>query len=84
MKSFHLSIAGLWLVAGDYNSVVHHDEIMGSSSTNRHCLASVDCIEACSLHDMDFQALYTWKRNNLKERLDRVMVNRSWLEYFLE
>ena len=82
LKNFANSIDGPWLVAGDFNAVLHDGEVMGSSSSSaRRCSAFADCIEVCDLQDVGFQGPpYTWKRNSLRECLDRVLVNKMWLE----
>ena len=85
LKSFFSTVDRAWLVVGDFNSVVSEDEVYRPASLNHRCSAFINCIETCDLQDGGFQGPpYMWKRNSLKERLDRVLVNRNWLESFLD
>lgn len=41
------------------------------------------CINSCHLNDLGFKGLsFTWKRGDLRERLDRVLCNQEWQVLF--
>ena len=83
LKSFHSSVDGPWVVAGDFNAVVHDFEVMGSQNHNQSYSAFRECIEFCDFQDPGYQGpSFTWRRNSLRERLDRVLVNKEWLLHF--
>ena len=72
------SVNGPWLVAGDFNSVLSDSKIHGARGVRRPYSAFRECIEDYNLLDAGFQGpFFTWKRDNLRERLDRVLMNHN-------
>ena len=79
------SIKAPWLVAGDFNSILFSHEIMGAMSDRRACSSFRDCVARCNFLDVGFQVpAFTWKRGNLRERLDRALFNEEWVSCFEE
>ncbi|XP_061352059.1 uncharacterized protein LOC133297028 [Gastrolobium bilobum] len=69
-----------WMVLGDFNDMHLPNEKYGGGE---FCWNSVNafkqCLESCYINDLGFKGpKFTWKRNNLQERLDRVSVNERW------
>ena len=74
-----------WPMVGDFNLVLFDYELMGATNGHRCCFAFCECIEYCHLMDVGFQGSpFTWRRLNLRERLDHVLVNQHWYNEFVE
>ncbi|XP_020597516.1 uncharacterized protein LOC110037259 [Phalaenopsis equestris] len=74
-----------WLVGGDFNCIAQSVEKIGGRSPN---LAKMnlffDDITQVVLFDIGFNGTeFTWKRGEICERLDRILVNDLWCQYFL-
>ncbi|XP_015159877.1 uncharacterized protein [Solanum tuberosum] len=77
-----------WCAVGDYNVITSIDEKLGGVPYNmRKSLEFIALIEACGLMDLGFSGQkFTWSNNRgihsrVWKRLDRAMVNDSWLEH---
>ncbi|XP_042035124.1 uncharacterized protein LOC121781454 [Salvia splendens] len=73
-----------WIVGGDFNTILSPQERVGSN-TNRQAemIDFAEAIEDCRLLDPGFDGLaYTWAKNGLLERLDRVLVSEAWPQIF--
>ena len=82
---------GHWIFLGDFNEILNESEKCGGRSRPRGLMESFqDTLEACGLSDLGFKGpQYTWSNcqegsDLIKERLDRVVANRSWCELFRE
>ncbi|KAJ4824389.1 hypothetical protein Tsubulata_026333 [Turnera subulata] len=78
------SISEPWLLAGDFNTILDTSESSkprrtpSSSSRDFH-----DCLLNSGLLDLGFSGpTFTWKRGNLKKRLDRALGNSAWTASF--
>ncbi|KAH0712277.1 hypothetical protein KY289_008236 [Solanum tuberosum] len=76
-----------WCAVGDYNVITSMDEKLGGVPYNmRKSLEFIAVIEACGLMDLGFSGQkFTWSNkrgihSRVWKRLDRAMVNDSWLE----
>lgn len=74
------TIDGSWCLAGDFNQVLYDYEKEGGVPLGSSAAASfADCINTCQLLDLGFKGQqFTWKRGDLKERLDRVLCTTDW------
>ncbi|XP_042035115.1 uncharacterized protein LOC121781443 [Salvia splendens] len=73
-----------WLNGGDFNTILAHEDRVGSE-TNRQAemIDFAEAIEDCRLLDPGFDgAEFTWAKNGLFERLDRLLVNEAWSNAF--
>ncbi|XP_042029886.1 uncharacterized protein LOC121776786 [Salvia splendens] len=73
-----------WIVGGDFNTILLHRDRIGSD-TNRQAemVDFAEAIEDCRLLDPGFDgADFTWAKNGLFERLDRVLVSEAWTRVF--
>ncbi|XP_041995773.1 uncharacterized protein LOC121745898 [Salvia splendens] len=73
-----------WIVGGDFNTILSHRDRIGSD-TNRQAemVDFAETIEDCRLLDPGFDgADFTWAKNGLFERLDRVLVSDAWTRVF--
>ncbi|XP_042005800.1 uncharacterized protein LOC121754524 [Salvia splendens] len=73
-----------WIVGGDFNTILSHRDRIGSD-TNRQAemVDFAETIEDCKLLDPRFDgADFTWAKNGLFERLDRVLVSEAWTRVF--
>jgi hypothetical protein len=82
---------GPWICLGDFNEILNESEKWGGRSRPRGLMESFQgTLEACGLSDLGFKGpKYTWSNcqeglDLIKERLDRVVANRSWCEFFRE
>ncbi|CAN1188832.1 Putative ribonuclease H protein At1g65750 [Linum perenne] len=75
-----------WLILGDFNSILSADDKRGGVPFNRSRHKSfIDTVEVCGLSDLRFDGpRFTWSRNRVLVRLDRALVNNSWLAAFPE
>ncbi|PKU60524.1 threonine dehydratase [Dendrobium catenatum] len=73
-----------WLVGGDFNAITCISERRGGSSpSNRSMDDFNNMILSCNLIDIGFVGdKYTWNRGHLWQRLDRVLFNDAWINYF--
>lgn len=81
LREISMSMVDGWVIVGDFNSVRYqHDRVGGSSSFSMRGVVDFDSvIHDCDLIDMGYQgSLYTWQRDGLYLRLDRVLVNDIW------
>ncbi|KAG5599775.1 hypothetical protein H5410_031145 [Solanum commersonii] len=76
-----------WCAVGDYNVITFMDENLGGLPYNmKKSLEFIVVIEACGMMDLGFSGQkFTWSNNKgvhnrVWKRLDRAMVNDSWLE----
>lgn len=74
------TIDGSWCLAGDFNQVLYDYEKEGGVPLGSSAATSfADCINTCQLLDLGFKGQqFTWKRGDLKERLDRVLCTTDW------
>ncbi|KAF7815008.1 RNA-directed DNA polymerase [Senna tora] len=73
-----------WVVMGDFNSYLFAHEKQGGGAPNASCMDRFSrCISNCNLVDLGFKGpKFTWKRNNIMERIDRVSGNQVWVSNF--
>jgi hypothetical protein len=73
-----------WLVLGDFNEILFNYEKEGGRPRSQQAMQDFhDALKDCELEDMGYIGdLFTWRRGNLRERLDIGVVNNSWNNYF--
>ncbi|XP_042019057.1 uncharacterized protein LOC121766893 [Salvia splendens] len=73
-----------WIIGGDFNNILNPRDRSGSESNRQaEMLDFAEAIEDCRLVDVGFDgAPFTWAKNNLFERLDRVFINEQWMSVF--
>ncbi|MBA0550147.1 hypothetical protein Golob_021117 [Gossypium lobatum] len=78
-----------WLVSGDFNEIMYSFEKMGGQLREEKRIEEFrEVLIDCQLIDVGYSRIwYTWERGNLpetniRERLDRGVANRKWLELF--
>lgn len=72
------------IIGGDFNTILSPKDRAGSD-TNRQAemVDFAEAIEDCRLLGPGFDGSeYTWAKNGLFERLDRVLVNEMWTRTF--
>jgi hypothetical protein len=69
-----------WLVLGDFNEILFNYEKEGGRPRAQQAMQAFhDALKDCELEDMGYVGdLFTWRRGNMRERLDRGVVNDSW------
>lgn len=73
-----------WCVGGDYNIIVDVVERQGGADPDLHGMNDFGTwIMDCSLIDIGFEGVpLTWKGSGIRQRLDRMLFNQSWLDCF--
>ncbi|XP_061357605.1 uncharacterized protein LOC133301903 [Gastrolobium bilobum] len=69
-----------WAVMGDFNAILEEGEKQGGPGV---CCNNIQefsfCLSDCNLYDLGFSGpSFTWKRDCLQERIDRLVVNEAW------
>ncbi|XP_042051496.1 uncharacterized protein LOC121796781 [Salvia splendens] len=73
-----------WFIGGDFNTILSAGDRMGSD-TNRlaEMVDFAEAIEDCGLLDPGYDGSdFTWAKNGLLERLDRVLINEVASQWF--
>ncbi|KAK1327171.1 hypothetical protein QJS10_CPA01g01631 [Acorus calamus] len=78
-----------WIIGGDFNDIRYSNEKVGGRPAHSRRLARFNqCISDCNLQDLKATGnLYSWHNNQTSRiacKLDRVMVNNSWLLSFAD
>jgi ribonuclease HI len=73
-----------WLIMGDFNEIMYNSEKEGGRPRTQRQLQSFhDVLSECGLNDMGFVGdLYTWRRGQIRERLDRAVANMQWAQLY--
>jgi hypothetical protein len=92
LQNISRSIAGGWMIAGDFNDIATPEEKKGGALVSaRRCNNFLDNINACKLMDMgSVGTKFTWRgplvhgHERIFERLDRTLCNDEWRVMFPE
>lgn len=87
LREISYEVTGPWCAIGDFNAILKATEKEGGSATSgsNACHDFQSCLTECGLDDLGFQGSpFTWYIGDLKERLDRAMVNIQWRVHFEE
>ena len=73
-----------WLVAGDFNEILHaHEQDGGVARPQRNMQMFSDALSDCGQDDLGYTGdLFSWRRGHLRERLDRAVGNMQWADLF--
>ena len=71
-----------WILMGDFNEVINHQERRGASITTQGMKELAQCIQDLSLIDLDINLKYTWMRSNAASRIDRALVDVELIQSF--
>ncbi|PKU62205.1 hypothetical protein MA16_Dca011498 [Dendrobium catenatum] len=84
LKNFASNTSGPWCVGGDFNVIFNANERLGVNSPNINAMEDFNSmISTCDLQDIGFFGnAYTWSRDNLWQRLDRILFNNDWIAKF--
>jgi hypothetical protein len=92
LKIMSRTIAGGWMMAGDFNDIATQDEKKGGAPVSiRRCNNFLDNINDCNLVDLGaIGTKFTWRgaqvsgHDRIFERLDRALSNDEWRIMFPE
>ncbi|CAN1822966.1 hypothetical protein LINPERHAP1_LOCUS30173 [Linum perenne] len=75
-----------WLLVGDFNDMLSSaDKKGGAPFSLRKHQGFIDCCLDCGLLDPGFNGPnFTWFTRRVRERLDRALLNSSWIQSFPE
>ncbi|XP_075080113.1 uncharacterized protein LOC142165463 [Nicotiana tabacum] len=82
-------MGGLWIVMGDFNSMLHTEDRVGGNPITLAEIAEFHrCIEQCELIELPTSgSRYTWNDRHGDDRIlskiDWVFINTSWLNSML-
>jgi hypothetical protein len=84
MSDLHRQTNIPWLVSGDMNEILSESEKEGGAPRPlAYMQAFRDCLSDCGLDDLGFIGdKFTWKRGQIRERLDRAVGNAGWSNLF--
>ena len=73
-----------WVVLGDFNEILYSSEKEGGNARPNGMMKDFrDCLAECGLDDMGFIGdPFTWRRGEIRERLDRAVCNVQWAHKF--
>ncbi|XP_042016224.1 uncharacterized protein LOC121764235 [Salvia splendens] len=73
-----------WMIGGDFNTILSPQDRIGSDSNRvAEMVDFAEVVEECRLMDLGFDGSpFTWAKNALFERLDRVFINEQWTSVF--
>ncbi|GKV27974.1 hypothetical protein SLEP1_g37084 [Rubroshorea leprosula] len=73
-----------WLISGDFNDLLHADEKRGGQPQPDWMLQGFqEVIDNCCLIELRMVGgMFTWRRNDLMEKLDRGLVTHHWQSIF--
>lgn len=74
-----------WVVAGDFNELLHADEKDGGPVRREGQMQLFrDTLLYCDLFDLGFSGSpYTWRGSGVRSRLDRVVASPAWANIFI-
>ncbi|KAL4362103.1 hypothetical protein GQ457_04G027190 [Hibiscus cannabinus] len=84
LLSLNLGVGVPWVVGGDLNVISSSEERLGGSQ-RRSCISHRfnEFLFASGLMDMGFSGpKFTWRRDNLSQRLDKCLCNSEWFSVF--
>ncbi|KAL1330769.1 uncharacterized protein LOC107627531 [Arachis ipaensis] len=87
LRSLVANINLSWCILGDFNALLHDYERQGGTrSANSGAFSDFQsCVSDCGLVDLGYMGwLFTWRRGDLVERLDRGLCNLDWQLAFRE
>lgn len=73
-----------WIVMGDFNEIMFNTEKEGGKPCPPGMIRAFrECLDDCELHDMGAAGdKFTWRRAEVRERLDRAVCNNLWSSIF--
>ncbi|CAN1142722.1 hypothetical protein LINPERHAP2_LOCUS13214 [Linum perenne] len=86
LKRLSVNQTAPWAVIDDFNSILSAEDKRGGSPFERRWNKSfIDTVDLCGLSDIPFSGpRFTWSRNGVMSRIDRVLVNHFWANCFPE
>jgi hypothetical protein len=80
----HVQMSLPWLVLGDFTEILFNYEKEGGRPRSQQAMQAFHvALTDCELEDMGYIGdIFTWRRGNLRERLDRGAVNQAWNNLF--
>lgn len=77
-----------WMICGDFNSIMHTDERIGSMVREDEIIDMRSCLVECAVQDIKTSGcLNTWNSkqegiSRVFSKIDRMVANREWQEAF--
>ncbi|XP_074283291.1 uncharacterized protein LOC141607842 [Silene latifolia] len=89
IRTYHRTLIGPWMVCGDNNAIMAHNERIGGAQVSRADVLPLSKVtQDCHLVDLKATgAFFTWNnkhksREKVYSRLDRVLINDEWINTF--
>lgn len=84
VRQLHAMMDMPWLMAGDFNEILHSHEKEGGVVRPQRCMqAFSDALADCGLDDLGYVGdKFSWRRGHIRERLDRATSNVLWADMF--
>lgn len=74
------------MVVGEFNNVMLVEEMEGGSTPLvQEMQPFVHCVQECGLLDMRGRGRYfTWSKNTIRSKIDKVLIKEEWVEMYPE
>ena len=84
IRELHAAVDLPWLLAGDFNEILYSHEKEGGAPRSQRCMQVFrDTLSECDLEDQGYIGdVFTWRRGQLRERLDRSVCDPRWAAMF--
>lgn len=73
-----------WIIFGDFNEILDKDDKSGGRLKRLPKMTEFkELVDNCYLHDLHYEGcIFTWRRDKIKQRLDRAFVTLEWKDIF--
>jgi endonuclease/exonuclease/phosphatase family metal-dependent hydrolase len=73
-----------WIILGDFNEILYAHEKEGGNMRPPGMTQNFrQCLSECGLEDLGYIGdIFTWRRGEIRERLDRAVGNERWSAMF--
>ena len=84
LRQLHSHADYPWVVIGDFNEIIYSSEKEGGNARPNEMMQELrKCLSDCNLEDMGSVGdPFTWRRGDIRERLDRAVCNIEWANKF--
>ncbi|KAK9169574.1 hypothetical protein Syun_001714 [Stephania yunnanensis] len=84
LETLALQTSGPWLIAGDFNALIHSTDKLGGSRPAHICKRFLGWIHRTGLAELaHIGPSFTWSRGLCHERLDRALINADWGDFLV-
>ena len=84
IRNLHSKSNHPWVVLGDFNEILYPSKKEGGVARPLGMMREFrECLMDCGLEDLGYNGdMFTWRRGEIRERLDRAVCNLAWANKF--